>query len=137
MRSWSEAASDLSPRCPIQIMRQIVGLLLFIAKTRLDILYVVAILTSRVHCCTELDLELALHCCAYLCYTRDMEYTFLRGTPEARQNLTIIAAADSATGGHPSTSQAHYGRAMKIVTDLQTGMHCGSASFFALSLIHI
>ena len=129
MPTWSEAASDLTPLCEAKIFRSIVGLVLFIAKVRHDALLMLSFLSGRMHRATTLDLEAAMHLSAYLLYTRRVELRFYRGTEEARDQLTIMGAADAAFRTHTHSSQSHYGRGFKVVTNLDEGMQCESGFF--------
>ena len=129
MPTWSEEASDLTPPCEAKIFRSIVGLILFIAKVRHDALLMLSFLSGRMHRATTLDLEAAMHLSAYLLYTRRVELRFYRGTKEARDQLTIMGAADAAFRTHTHSSQSHYGRGFKVITNLDEGMQCGSGFF--------
>lgn len=129
MPSWSEEASDLTPSCEAKIFRSIVGLILFIAKVRHDALLMLSFLSGRMHRATTLDLEAAMHLSAYLLYTRRVELRFYKGTEEAQQQLTIMGAADAAFRTHMHSSQSHYGRGFKVVTNLDDGLQCESGFF--------
>ena len=131
--SWSATLSDESPRVDLDAYRSIVGLCIFISLVRHDIITAVSMLASRMSCATQLDMEAAMHLSAYICYTRELGLRFYRGTQGARECLTLIGAADAAFRTHAETSRSHYGRGLKVVTDLGLGMQCPSGMFLAKS----
>ena len=132
---WSETASDAAPLLHTDRRRfgSIIGLILFIAKVRHDVGVAVSFLAGRLHCASEMDMEAAVHLSLYLCYTRDLEKIFYRGSPEAQQALRIAAGADASFRAHLRSSQSHLGFGHKIETEVGSGMHGPSGMCWAES----
>jgi hypothetical protein len=130
---WDEEESNKSPRCDSNLFSAAVGLLLFIAKVRFDSLTAISFLSTRTHCCTEMDMTALKHTTAYILFTRDLSLTFHPGTLQAKQVLTIISASDAAFRVHKLSSQSHIARAHKVVTDSALSMDSPSGFFMATS----
>ena len=88
--SWTENDSNQSPTFNSSLnflFRKIMGLILFIAKLRFDVLHTISIIFSRTHKPSEL--LLTKHCANYLIVSRDIPSVFCPASDKSSVGVNI------------------------------------------------
>jgi hypothetical protein len=108
--TFNDAYQSDSPKCDYTAFMTLLGILLFVVKTRPDIAYAVNRLATRTSIATERDFLALLRIASYLGGTRNLGIKFRRNVSEFYQEaLTVLFCWVDASHGSHLDSKSHSG----------------------------
>ena len=102
--TYDEQLQDDSPICDHAVYRRLLGMILFLLRTRPDISYAVTRLATRTSIATEKDMSALLRVIRYLKGASHLELVFSRGPPHP----ILFGYADASYINHPD-GRSHSG----------------------------
>lgn len=116
---WSEADMNASPRIDTTKWLHSLGILIFLIRTRYDILTGISKHSSRTHFCTEKDYACLQQMVRYIYHTREMGITFHPAKPdEFVAALSLVAAADASFLVYERDSKSQIGNCIKLASNI-------------------
>jgi len=93
--------------------------IIFLMRTRWDIVHAISKHSSRTHYCTEKDFEALKHLARYILHTKKMGITFHPDRwNEFKEKLQFIASADAAFLVHLQDSKSHISNNIKLASSM-------------------
>ena len=127
---WNEADQDDSPKIDIEVYRKLMGVVLYVLKTRPDVCVALSKESGRTHKCTEKDMVVLKQTVSYLHRTRHWELVYQRDCSAQRDTLLqIFIFVDNAFQCY-ANSHGQDGICSKVATsaDSESGMVMCSSS---------